>query len=155
MREVVIVSAARTAIGNYGGSLKDVSAVELGSIAIKAAIERAGIMPEQVDEVYLGCILQAGAGQGVARQASVNAGIPVEVPATTLNMLCGSGLRTVSLAAQTIMTGDNEIVVVGGTENMSQAPYLLPNSRWGIRMGHNQVVDSMIKDALTDAFNQY
>ncbi|SFH73817.1 acetyl-CoA acetyltransferase [Tindallia magadiensis] len=155
MREVVIASAVRTAIGNYGGTLKDVSAADLGSIVIKEAVNRAGIKPEQVQEVYMGCILQAGAGQGVARQAAVNAGLPVEVPATTINMLCGSGLRTVSMAAQTIIAGDNDIVVAGGTENMSQAPYLLPKARWGVRMGHDKIIDSMISDALTDAFNQY
>lgn len=155
MREVVIASAVRTAIGSYGGTLKDVSAVELGALAIKEAVKRAGIQPEQVQEVYMGCILQAGAGQGVARQSSINAGIPVEVPATTINMLCGSGLRTVSMAAQTIIAGDNDIVVAGGTENMSQAPYLLPKARWGVRMGHDKIIDSMISDALTDAFNQY
>lgn len=155
MREVVIASGVRTPIGNFGGALAGVSAAELGAIAIGEALKRAGIKPDQVDEVYMGCILQAGQGQGVARQASVKAGIPVEVPATTINMLCGSGLRTVSLAAQTIMTGDNDIVVVGGTENMSQAPYLLPKTRWGARMGHGQVIDSMIYDALTDVFNQY
>ena len=155
MREVVIASAVRTAVGTYGGTLKDVSAVDLGSIVIKEAVNRAGIKPEQVQEVYMGCILQAGAGQGVARQASVNAGLPVEVPATTINMLCGSGLRTVSMAAQTIIAGDNDIVIAGGTENMSQAPYLLPKARWGVRMGHDKIIDSMILDALTDAFNQY
>ena len=155
MKEIVIASAVRTAIGNYGGALADVSAVDLGALVIKEALNRAGVKPEQVDEVYMGCILQAGLGQGVARQASVKSGIPVEVPATTINMLCGSGLRTVSLGAQTIIAGDNDIVVVGGTENMSQAPYLLPKARWGIRMGHDQIVDSMIHDALTDAFNQY
>ncbi|RQD72084.1 MAG: acetyl-CoA C-acetyltransferase [Tindallia sp. MSAO_Bac2] len=155
MKEVVIASAVRTAVGSYGGTLKDVSAADLGAIVIKEAVERAGIKPEQVQEVYMGCILQAGAGQGVARQASVNAGIPVEVPATTINMLCGSGLRTVSMAAQTILAGDNDIVIAGGTESMSQAPYLLPKARWGVRMGHDKIIDSMISDALTDAFNQY
>ena len=155
MREVVIVSAVRTAIGNYGGSLASVSPVDLGAIAIKEALKRGGVDPTHVDEVYMGCILQAGHGQGVARQAAIKAGIPVEVPATTINMLCGSGLRTVSLAAQTILAGDNDVVVVGGTENMSMAPYLLPNSRWGMRMGDGKVVDSMINDALTDAFNNY
>lgn len=155
MREVVIVSAVRTAIGNYGGTLANVSPADLGAIAIKEALKRASVDPSVVDEVYMGCILQAGHGQGVARQASVKAGIPVEVPATTINMLCGSGLRTVSLAAQTIIAGDNDVVVVGGTENMSMAPYLLNNARWGMRMGDGKVVDSMINDALTDAFNNY
>ncbi len=155
MREVVIVSGVRTAIGNFGGMLKDVSAAKLGEIAIREAIKRAKMSPDQVNEVFMGCILQAGLGQGVARQASVNAGIPVEVPATTINMLCGSGLRAVSLAVQTILAGDNEVVVAGGTENMSQAPYLLPKARWGLRMGDDKVVDSMVLDALTDAFNHY
>ncbi|MDW7671413.1 MAG: acetyl-CoA C-acetyltransferase [Bacillota bacterium] len=155
MKEVVIASGVRTAIGNYGGTLKDVSAVKLGEIVIREALKRAKTSPDQVNEVFMGCILQAGAGQGVARQASVNAGIPVEVPAMTINMLCGSGLRAVSLAVQTILTGDNDVVVAGGTESMSQAPYLLPKARWGLRMGDDKVVDSMITDALTDAFNQY
>jgi len=155
MKEVVIVSGVRTAIGNYGGALKDVSAAKLGEIVIREALDRAGVAPGQVDEVFMGCILQAGAGQGIARQASVNAGIPVTVPATTINMLCGSGLRAVSLAVQTILTGDNDVVVAGGTENMSQAPYLLQKARWGIRMGDDKVVDSMVHDALTDSFHHY
>ena len=155
MREVVIVSGVRTAIGSMGGSLKDFSAAKMGELAIREALKRAKIQPDQVDEVYMGCILQAGAAQGVARQASVNSGIPQEVPATTVNMLCGSGLRTVSLAAQTIMTGDNDIVVAGGTESMSQAPYLLPKARFGLRMGDSKVQDSMVLDGLTDAFHMY
>lgn len=155
MREVVIASAVRTPIGNFGGAFKDVSAVDLGAAAIKEAVVRAGIKPEDVNEVYMGCILQAGLGQGVARQAAIHAGIPDSVPATTINMLCGSGLRTVSLAAQTILAGDNEVVVVGGTENMSRAPYLFNNGRYGARMGNDTLVDSMIHDALTDAFNNY
>ena len=155
MKEVVIVSAVRTPVGSFGGVFKNVSAVDLGVVAVKEAIRQAGIKPEDVNDVYMGCILQAGLGQGVARQISVNAGIPVSVPATTINMLCGSGLRTVSLAAQTIMTGDNDIVVVGGTENMSRAPYVLNNARFGSRMGNDTMVDSMIEDALTDAFNNY
>lgn len=155
MKEVVIVSAVRTAIGAFGGGLSTVSPAKLGATVIKEAIKRAGISVTDVDDVYMGCILQAGHGQNIARQAAIEAGIPVEVPATTLNMLCGSGLRTVSLAAQTIVSGENEVVVVGGTENMSMAAYLLPNSRWGQRMGNGQVVDSMIGDALTDAFNHY
>ncbi|HBT19094.1 MAG TPA: acetyl-CoA C-acyltransferase [Clostridiaceae bacterium] len=155
MKEVVIVSAVRTPVGSFGGVFKNVNAVDLGVVAVKEAIVQAGIKPEQVNEVYLGCILQAGLGQGVARQVSVKAGIPVEVPATTINMLCGSGLRTVSLAAQTILAGDNDIVVVGGTENMSRAPYVLNNARFGSRMGNDTMVDTMIHDALTDAFNGY
>ena len=155
MREVVIASAVRTPVGSFGGVFKDISAVELGAIAVKEAVRRAGIRPEDVDEVYLGCVLQAGLGQGVARQVSVKAGLPFTVPATTINMLCGSSLRTVSLAAQTIMTGDNDIVVVGGTENMSRAPYVLNNARYGSRMGNDVLTDTMIHDALTDAFNNY
>ena len=155
MREVVIVSAVRTPVGSFNGSLSSFTPGDLGAIVIKEAISRAGIQPEQVDEVYLGCILQAGQGQGVARQAALKAGIPVEVPATTINIICGSGLRTVSLAAQTIIAGDNEIVVAGGTEVMSQAPYLVKQSRWGHKMGHGEFVDSMIQDALTDVFNNY
>lgn len=155
MREVVIVSACRTPIGNYGGALSTITPGDLAAIAIKEALNRAGIDGHLVDEVYMGCILQAGQGQGVARQGAIKAGIPVEVPATTINMLCGSGLRTVSMAAQTIMLGDNDIVVVGGTENMSMAPYLLDKARWGYRMGNDKIVDSMVNDALTDAFNDY
>lgn len=155
MREVVIASAVRTPVGSFGGVFKDISAVDLGVIAVKEAIRRAGIRPEDVDEVYLGCVLQAGLGQGVARQVSVKAGLPFTVPATTINMLCGSALRTVSLAAQTIMTGDNDIVVVGGTENMSRAPYVLNNARYGSRMGNDVMTDTMIQDGLTDAFNSY
>ena len=155
MKEVVIVSAVRTAIGNYGGALSAISPGDLGALVIKEALSRAGIDGSIVDEVYMGCILQAGQGQGVARQASIKAGIPVEVPATTINMLCGSGLRTVSMAAQTILLGDNDVVVVGGTENMSMAPYLLDQARWGYRMGNGKIVDSMVYDALTDAFNDY
>lgn len=155
MREVVIVSAVRTAIGNYGGQFKDLSAVDLGAIAVKEALVRANVKPEQVDDVYLGCILQAGLGQGVARQISIKAGIPSTVPAVTINMLCGSSLKTVAIGAQTIMTGENEIVVVGGTESMSNAPYVLKNARFGIKMGNDAIIDSMVYDALTDAFNDY
>ncbi|MBM7560686.1 acetyl-CoA C-acetyltransferase [Fusibacter tunisiensis] len=155
MKEIVIVSAVRTAVGSYGGSLSNIPAGDLGSIVIKEAIKRAGIEASQVDEVYMGCILQAGQGQNVARQASIKAGLPVEIPATTLNMLCGSGLRAVSLAAQTIISGDNDIVIAGGTENMSMAPYLLEKARFGYRMGDGTLKDSMVFDALTDAFNNY
>lgn len=155
MREVVIVSAARTPIGSFNGSLSGVSAVELGTVAVKEAIKRAGITPDMVDETVLGCILQAGQGQGVARQVAVKAGIPVEKPAYTVNMICGSGLRTVQIAAQEIMTGECDIVVAGGTENMSAAPYLLRNARTGYRMGNGELVDSMIYDSLTDVFNNY
>lgn len=153
MREVVIASAVRTAVGTFGGSLKDVSATDLGALVIKEAINRAGIKPEDVDEIYMGNVIQAGLGQNVARQAAVKAGIPVEKPAITLNMVCGSGLRTVSLAAQLIMLGDDDVVVAGGTESMSQAPYLLHGARWGQRMGDGKIVDAMVHDALTDAFS--
>ncbi|QZY55445.1 acetyl-CoA C-acetyltransferase [Crassaminicella profunda] len=155
MREVVIASAVRTAVGSYGGSLKGFKPAELGSIVIKEALNRANVKPEQVEEVLFGCVLQAAQGQGVARQSAVNAGIPVEVPAATINIICGSGLRSVSLAAQTIMAGDNDIVVAGGTEVMSSAPYAVEKARWGHRMGDGKIVDTMIKDGLWDAFNNY
>lgn len=154
MHEAVIVSAVRTAVGSFGGSLKDVSAAQLGAVVIKEAVRRAGIRPEDVDEVYMGNVVQAGQGQNVARQAAVHAGIPVEKPAVTINMVCGSGLRAVSLAAQLIRLGDCDVVVAGGTENMSQAPYAVPGGRWGQRMGNGVLVDTMIQDALTDAFSQ-
>lgn len=155
MREVVIVSAARTPIGSFNGSLSKVPAVELGVIAAKEAIKRAGITPDMVDETIMGCILQAGQGQGVGRQVAVKAGVPVEKPAYTVNMICGSGLRTVQIAAQEIMTGECDIVLAGGTENMSAAPYLLRDARTGYRMGNGELVDSMIYDSLTDVFNNY
>ncbi|WZL73532.1 acetyl-CoA C-acetyltransferase [Clostridiaceae bacterium 35-E11] len=155
MREVVIASAVRTAVGSYGGSLAGFKPADLGAIVMKEALNRANVKPEQVDEVLFGCVIQAGQGQGVARQAAIQAGIPVEAPATTVNIICGSGLRTVSLAAQTIMTGDNDIVMAGGTEVMSLAPYLVDKGRWGYRMGDGKLVDAMIKDALWDAFNDY
>lgn len=155
MREVVIAAAARTPIGNFNGSLSGVSAVDLGVTAVEEAIKRAGITPDMVDQTILGCILQAGLGQGVARQVAVKSGIPVEKPAMTINMICGSGLRTVHLAAQAIISGESDIVVAGGTENMSAAPYLLRNARTGYRMGHGEIVDSMIYDSLTDIFNNY
>ncbi len=155
MREVVIASAARTPIGSFGGALKETATVTLGATAVKAAIERAGIKPEQVDEVILGCVLQAGLGQNVARQIAMAAGLPKEVPSMTINKVCGSGLRSVSLAAQLIKAGDADIVVAGGAESMSQAPFALHAARWGARMGDNKMVDVMIKDGLWDAFNNY
>jgi len=155
MKEVVIVSAARTAIGTFGGSLASFSAVELGVIAAKEAIRRAGIQHSDVQESIVGNILSAGTGQNVARQISIKAGIPDTSPAMTINKLCGSGLRAVSMAAQFIMLGDADIVLAGGTESMSNTPYLLPNARFGYKMGNQQVLDSMITDGLTDAFNGY
>lgn len=155
MREVVIASAVRTPIGVFGGALKDVSAVDLGALVIKEALNRAGIKGELVEEVLMGNVIQAGLGQNIARQATIKAGLPVEVPAMTINKVCGSGLRTVSLAAQIIKAGDADIVVAGGTESMSQAPYVLKTARWGQRMGDGKMVDTMINDALWDAFNNY
>ena len=155
MKEVVIVAAVRTAIGSFGGSLKDISAVELGSLVIKNAIERASLRPEQVDEVIMGNVLGAGLGQNVARQMSVHAGVPVTVPAFTINKVCGSGLKAVQLATQAVLCGDAEVVVAGGAENMSQVPYILPNQRWGSRMGNATVVDTMLRDGLTDGFEDY
>lgn len=155
MREVVIVSAVRTAIGTFGGSLKDVPAAELGAIVIKEAVNKAGIKPELVEEVVMGNVIQAGQGQNVARQAAIKAGLPVEIPSMTINKVCGSGLRSVALAAQMIKAGDCDVVVAGGMENMSAAPYAIPGARWGQRMGDGKLVDTMIKDALWDAFNDY
>ncbi len=153
MREVVIVGAARTAIGSFGGTLKGVPAATLGAIAVKEAIKRAGITPDMVEEVIMGNVLQAGLGQNVARQISIEAGIPQEVPSMTLNKVCGSGLRAVELAAQIIKAGDADIVVAGGAENMSASPYVVPAARWGARMGDSKLVDVMIRDGLSDAFS--
>ena len=155
MRDVVIVSAARTAVGSYGGALKDTPAVTLGAVVVKEVLDRAGLKPEMVDEVIMGCVLQGGLGQNIARQISIAAGIPIEVPSMTLNKVCGSGLRAVSLAAQIIKAGDAEIIVAGGAENMSMAPYLSNSTRWGARMGDTKLVDMMVYDGLTDVFNQY
>lgn len=152
-KEVVIVSAARTAIGSFNGSLTPLSAVEIGVIAAKEAIKRAGITPDQIDEVVAGNVLGAGLGQNVIRQVAVHAGIPVEKPAFTINIVCGSGLRSVSLAAQIIKAGDADVILCGGTESMTNAPYALPNARNGYRMGDGQIVDTMIKDGLTEAFS--
>ena len=154
-RKVVLAGACRTAIGTMGGELSTVPATELGTIVVKEALKRAGVKPEQVDEVYMGCVIQAGLGQNPARQAAVNAGIPVEVPATTINVLCGSGLHCVNLAAKLIASGDADIIVAGGMENMSRAPYLLYDARFGYRMGAAKMDDSMLRDALTDAFGSY
>ncbi|NLL77348.1 MAG: acetyl-CoA C-acetyltransferase [Clostridiales bacterium] len=154
-KKVVLAGACRTAIGTMGGSLSTTPAAELGAIVIKEALNRAGVAPEAVDQVYMGCVIQAGLGQNVARQASIKAGLPVEVPAVTVNVVCGSGLNCVNMAAQMIMAGDADIVVAGGMENMSMAPYLLPQARFGYRMNNGTLVDSMVNDALWDAFNSY
>ena len=153
MESAVIVSAVRTPVGSFGGQFKDVSAVELGAHAVRAALERVGVSGEAVDEVVLGCVLTAGLGQNPARQVAIAAGIPQEVPATTINMVCGSGLKAVAIASQMIRAGDVEIVVAGGMENMTRAPYLLPSGRFGARMGDAQLIDSMVHDGLWDAFN--
>lgn len=154
-QEIVIVSAVRTAVGSFQGSLKDVPATELGAIVIKEAVKRAGIEPAQVSEVIMGNVLQAGLGQNPARQAAIGAGLPETVPSMTINKVCGSGLKSIHLAYQAIFAGDAEIVVAGGMENMSRAPYLLENARGGFRMGDQKVVDSMVSDGLTCAFNDY
>ncbi len=155
MKDVVIVGAARTAIGSFGGSLKGIPARQLGAICIKEALSRAGVAPELVEEVIMGNVLQAGLGQNVARQMSLDAGIPKEVPAMTINKVCGSGLRAVELAAQIIKAGDADIIVAGGAENMSAAPYAIPSGRWGARMFDAKMVDVMVNDGLWDAFNNY
>lgn len=155
MRNVVIASAARTPVGSFGGAFKNVPAVDLGVAAAKEAMKRANVTPEMIDEVILGNVLQAGLGQNIARQVTLGAGCPETVPAMTINKVCGSGLRAVSLAAQIIKAGDADIILAGGTESMSRAPYLLPDYRWGGRMGNGTVVDEMIKDGLWDAYNDY
>lgn len=155
MREVVIVSAVRTPIGAFGGSLKEVSAVDLGATVVAAALDRAGIHPDQVDEVIMGNVLGAGLGQNVARQVAITAGLTQSTPAFTVNKVCGSGLKAIQLAVQAIRLGDADVIVAGGTENMSQAPYLLPDQRWGSRLGSGQLVDTLLKDGLTDAFGDY
>lgn len=155
MKNVVIASAARTPVGSFGGAFKSVSAVDLGVVAAKEAIARAGIKAEDVDEAIIGNVLQAGLGQNVARQVVLHAGLPETTPAMTINKVCGSGLRAVSLAAQIIKAGDADIVLAGGTESMSCAPFILNDARWGARMGEKKLVDEMIKDGLWDAFNDY
>jgi len=154
-REVVLVGACRTPIGTFGGQLKDVKAVDLGALVMKEAIKRAGISADQIDEVIFGCVLQAAQGQNVTRQSAIKAGIPETVPAFTINKVCGSGLRSVSLAAQIIKAGDADIILAGGMENMSAAPFALEKARYGYRMNHGTLVDVMIKDGLWDAFNDY
>ena len=153
--DVVILAGARTAVGSFGGSLKGVPAVKLGEIVIREAIRRAKIQPEQVDETIMGCVLQAGLGQNVARQMSVHAGIPIETPAMTVNKVCASGLKSVILAAQAIKCQDAEIILAGGAENMSAAPFAVPRARWGARMGDSQLLDLMIHDGLFEIFNDY
>jgi acetyl-CoA C-acetyltransferase len=155
MRDVVIASAARTAVGSFGGGLKDIPAVELGKIAVMEALKRGGVNPEWVEEVILGCVLTAGQGQNPTRQVLIRAGIPKEVPGTTVNKVCASGLKSVMMAAQAIKAGDADVIVAGGIESMSQAPYLLTGARWGYRMNDSPVVDGMIHDGLLDIFNRY
>ena len=155
MKDLYIVNCCRTAIGSFGGSLKNTPAADLGAIVVKEALNRAGIKGEQVDEVMFGGVLTAGLGQNIARQVSVKAGIPYSVPAYTVNMVCGSGMKTVIEAARTILAGDADIIVCGGTENMSLSPYAIPDARWGARMGDKKIVDTMIKDGLWDAYNNY
>ena len=155
MRKAVIVSAARTPIGSFGGALAPLSAVDLGVIAAKEAIKRAGIEPSAIEEVYFGNVLGAGLGQNVARQVTLGAGIPNETPALTINMVCGSGLRAISMAAQFVESGACDVILCGGTESMTNAPYLLPKTRWGQRMGDGKIVDYMVYDGLTDVYNQY
>ena len=155
MKELYVVNCCRTAIGSFGGSLKDTPAADLGAIVVKEALKRANVAPENVDELMFGCILTSALGQNVARQVSIKAGLPYSVPAYTVGMVCGSGMKSVIEAARSIVAGDADIVVCGGTENMSAAPYALPDARWGARMGDKKMVDSMIKDGLWDAFNNY
>ena len=154
-KKVVLAGACRTAIGKMGGALSNTPAPELGAIVIKEALNRAGVKPEQVDEVLMGCVIQAAQGQNVARQASIKAGLPIEVPAVTLNVVCGSGLKCVNEAATMILAGQADIVVAGGMENMSMAPYAMTKARFGYRMNNATIVDTMVNDALTDAFNHY
>ena len=154
-KKVVLAGACRTAIGKMGGALSNTPAPELGAIVIKEALNRAGVKPEQVDEVLMGCVIQAAQGQNVARQASIKAGLPIEVPAVTLNVVCGSGLKCVNEAATMILAGQADIVVAGGMENMSMAPYAMTKARFGYRMNNATIIDTMVNDALTDAFNNY
>ena len=155
MKEVYVVNCCRTAVGSFGGSLKDTPAPELGAVVVKEALNRAGVKPEQVDELMFGCVLTGGLGQNVARQVGVKAGLPYSVPAYTVGMVCGSGMKSVIEGARAILCGDAEVIVAGGTENMSAAPFALPDERWGARMGDKKVVDTMIKDGLWDAYNNY
>ena len=155
MKEVYVVSCCRTAVGSFGGSLKDIPAADLGAVVVKEALTRSGLKAEQVDELMFGSILTSAQGQNVARQVGVKAGLPFEVPAYTVGMVCGSGMKSVIEGARAILAGDADVIVAGGTENMSSAPYALPAARWGARMGDNKMVDTMIKDGLWDAYNNY
>ena len=155
MKDLYVVNCCRTAIGSFGGSLKNTPAAEMGAVVVKEALKRANIAPENVDELMFGCILTAAQGQNVARQVSIKAGIPYSVPAYTVGMVCGSGMKSVIEGARSILAGDSDIVVCGGTENMSAAPYAAPDARWGARMGDKKLVDTMIKDGLWDAYNNY
>ena len=155
MKDLYIVNCCRTAIGSFGGSLKGVPAADLGAIVVKEALNRAGMKPEQVDELMFGCILTAGLGQNVARQVAIKAELPYSVPAYTVGTVCGSGMKSVIEGARAILAGDAEVVVCGGTENMSAAPYAIPAARWGARMGNNKIVDTMVNDGLWDAYNNY
>ena len=155
MRDLYIVNCCRTAIGSFGGALKNVPAADLGAIVVKEALKRANVAPENVDEVMFGCVLTAGLGQNVARQVTIKAGIPCSVPAYTVGMVCGSGMKSVIEGARTILAGDADIIVCGGTENMSAAPYTAPDARWGARMADKKLVDTMIKDGLWDVYNNY
>ena len=155
MKDLYVVNCCRTAVGSFGGSLKNTPAADLGAIVVKEALSRAGVKPEQVDELMFGCCISAGLGQNVARQVGIKAGLPVSVPAYSVNMVCGSGMKSVIEAGRAIASGDAEIVVCGGTENMSAAPYAIPEARWGARMGEKKLIDTMIKDGLWDAYNNY
>ena len=155
MRDIYLVNCCRTAIGSFGGSLKDVPAAKLGEIVAKEAIARAGIAPENIDEVMFGCVLTAAQGQNVARQVAIGAGLPVEVPAYTIGMVCGSGMKAVIEGARAIAAGDAEVILAGGTENMSAAPYAIPAARWGARMNNSKIIDTMVNDGLWEVFNNY
>lgn len=155
VKEVIITSAVRTPIGSFGGAFKSVSAVQLGKIVVEGLLEKSGLKPEQIDEIIFGNVLHAGLGQNVARQVAVTAGIPNDKPAFTVDMVCGSGLKSIELAAQSIICGDSEIVIAGGTESMSQTSYVLKDYRWGGRLGDGKIIDTMVNDGLTDAFHGY
>ena len=155
MKDIYLVSCCRTAVGSFGGSLKGVPATDMGAIVVKAALERAGLAPENLDEIMFGCILTAGLGQNVARQVAIGAGVPVEIPSYTVGMVCGSGMKSVIEAARAIACGDADVILAGGTENMSAAPYVMNSARYGARMGNTAMVDSMVNDGLWDAFNDY